>query len=140
MLPDSAWFPWEEVVEEDRGYGTVCWVWTRPLPPTGKTVSVRKKAKRLFAKFVGEKQPGQVWMHLCERYGEPNLCVRPDHIAIATKSANMAHWHALRCAAGDPPNISQAQEARIGTHHTLESRRKIAATRHERYGHTVRIR
>lgn len=134
MLPDSEWFPWDEVVEADRGYGSVCWVWTRPLPPTGRTVSVRKKAKRLFAKFVGERAEGQVWMHLCERYNEPNLCVRPDHIALGTRSANMTHWHALRRAAGVPPNTSQAQAARLGSHHTVESRRKISETRRQRYG------
>lgn len=134
MLPDSDWFPWEEVEEKDRGYGSVCWIWTRPLPPTGTTVSVRKKVKRLFQVFVGEKPTGHVWMHMCERYGEPNMCVRPDHVVVGTKSANMAHWHSLRKAAGVPPNIQQAQQARIGSHHTLESRRKMSETRKARYG------
>lgn len=134
MIPNTDWFPWDQVKERDRGYETACWVWCGPVPPTATTINVKKKVKKLFSTYVPERPTGHVWMHLCERYQEMNLCVRPDHIVVGTKSANMAHWHALRSAAGDPPNISQAHAARIGSHHTLEARRKIGETRRARYG------
>jgi len=102
MIPNTDWFPWENVTEEDRGHGTVCWVWGGPLPPTATTINVLKKVKRLFREFVPERPKGHLWMHLCERYGEMNRCVRPDHIVVGTKSANAAHWNALRRAAGVP--------------------------------------
>lgn len=120
MIPGTDWFPWNEVHEEDRGYGTVCWIWPWPEGSLSETVGVniRKKAKRLFKEFVGEKRPGQLWMHLCERYGEPNLCVRPDHVVFGTKSTNQAHYHALRRAAGVPP----ATEKRRGFKNTEETK------------------
>jgi hypothetical protein len=102
ILPHWPDFPWDEVEEADRGFDTECWVWTRPLPPTGTTINVRKQAKRLFNTAVGERDldNNEVWMHICERYGEVNLCVRPDHIRVGTKSENALHAQALRAAAG----------------------------------------
>lgn len=120
MIPNTDWFPWENVVEEDRGHGTVCWTWVGPLPPTATTISVKKLVKRLFREFVPERPKGHLWMHLCERYGEMNLCVRPEHIVIGTKSANSAHWHALRRAAGDDP--APQSEANRGSKRTPETR------------------
>jgi len=100
VIPNTDWFPWENVVEEDRDYGSVCWMWEGPLPPTASTINVLRKVQRLFKEFVPERPKGHLWMHLCERYGEMNRCVRPDHIVVGTKAANGAHWTALRLAAG----------------------------------------
>lgn len=123
MIPDTDWFPWENVVEEDRGYGTVCWQWVGPTPPTASTVGVVKKVKRLFNEFVGGRGKGKLWMHLCERYGETNLCVRPDHVVIGTKAANTAHWHMLRREAGV---LNPGTEANRGSKRSDETRQLMA--------------
>lgn len=145
LLPDWPDFPWDEVVEEDLGYDTECWIWTRPLPPTSRSVTVRKQVKRLFNAAVGARDlgAGECWMHLCERYGEINYCVRPDHITIGTRSQNMAHHHALRRAAGvkhsstlsgkprDPELVAKTAAALRGRPKSLEHRAVIKAV-HDR--------
>jgi NUMOD3 motif len=120
MIPGTEWFPWDDVVEEDRDYGTVCWIWNRPF--TSGSITTHRTVKRLLEQTVGERQPGQLWMHLCEKFREQNLCVRPDHIVMGTKSANAAHSHALRAAAGIP-------HAPIRPPHSAETRAKMSAAR-----------
>ena len=89
--PNTYVADWEEV---DRGFDSLCY-W---VPGTNR---IRIRAKALLASLP-ERPPGMVYMHLCEKWGEPNRCVRPEHIKVGTRAENNAHKEALRAAAGVP--------------------------------------
>lgn len=145
ILPDWPDFPWDDVFEEDRGHETECWVWAHALPPTSRTVTVRKKVKRLFNVAVGirDTAANECWMHLCERWGEINMCVRPDHVVVASRSANSLHSQQLRREAGavrpslligrrrDPASIEKQAVAMRGRPKSDEHRANIKAA-HDR--------
>ena len=93
-------FRWHLVEVRPGELDTPCWIWVGKVPPTARTVSVLGEVKELFTRAVGSRGTGEMWSHLCERYGEPNLCVNPDHVVIGTMSSNIQHRHDLRRAAG----------------------------------------
>jgi hypothetical protein len=91
--PDLDWYPWDKVEEIDRGFGT-CRVRTNVA---GK-IQTNKLTRRLWAVIVGECAIGMTYIHLCERYLEPNRCI--CHVVIGSHGTNMKHHHMLRRAAG----------------------------------------
>ena len=90
--PRTVWAP--KYVETDRGFTSLCWV-----VPTDERYRPRCKWLR---DQLPDRPPWMVYMHLCERWAEPNRCVRPDHITVATRAENNAHNRELRIAAGVP--------------------------------------
>lgn len=90
------WFPWDRYNEVDRGFGTPCFEHARgPIP---------RKARRLRVYEVahGERVERQVFMHLCEKYGERSYCMNPAHVRRASQGENLKHHHDLRREAGVP--------------------------------------
>jgi hypothetical protein len=94
--PDFDWFRWHELTEIDRGYETTCWMKLgRPVVNAGDWHS-----RRLWEQTIGKRPTGHWFFHLCEIYGQPNQCVRPDHITITEPAVNAQHHSTLRVAAG----------------------------------------
>ena len=137
ILPHWPDLPWEEIEEVDRGYeGGPCQLWTRPY--AGRSITTHRTVKRFFHVAVGERDLGnnEVWSHLCEVYGEVNLCVDPSHVEVTTKSANTKRHHDLAREAGvdriSPEGRANIRAAHVGLTWGDESREKMARTRHER--------
>lgn len=97
--------------EVDRGHSTVCWI-----VPTRKMMTARIRRQ------LGRPPEGMLWRHLCERWGEPNHCCRPDHLVLGDKSSNAKHMHDLRRAAGVPWSGARL----VGTTMPPEVGRKIS--------------
>jgi hypothetical protein len=76
----------------NRGFETECWV----------SLQYRADVDRWFHDVLGQNDHHNVWMHLCERWHERNLCVRPSHLRLAPRSENAKHWQRLRRGAGVP--------------------------------------
>jgi hypothetical protein len=77
-------------LEEDRGYGTPCWIWQLRIRDNGYgSASVNRKpypAHRLYwENRNGQKVPdGLVLDHLCRQ----RACVNPDHLELVTHPEN----------------------------------------------------
>lgn len=97
----------DRIVEENRGYSSLCWIW-RLCPkddgyavgkPPGydKTVRIARVA---YETFVGPILVGLEIDHLCHQRG----CCNPDHLEPVTHAENMARQVAARksCRRGHP--------------------------------------
>lgn len=78
-----------EYLEEDRGYETPCWVWTRALSKgygqkwvDGRTVKAHTWS---YERAYGPVPDGLVLDHLCRQRD----CVNPDHLEPVTQGENM---------------------------------------------------
>ena len=75
--------PWHEMEPVDRGFELECWI---------SNISARNN--RRHAQRVVEIRDGIksdmniVVMHLCEKWREPNACLRPEHLVLGSKSDN----------------------------------------------------
>jgi hypothetical protein len=81
----------------DRGFGD-CWI-------TGIQPNLLLWVKELWAERIGVPSADEVYMHLCERWGEVNRCANPEHVEIGPRSENARHALALKIAAGGDPRF-----------------------------------
>jgi len=121
---DYTWFRWAQVNEVDRGFDEVCWVHTNTHVQT---------LHKLYRQALGPRDSKtHVYMHLCERHGERNKCIRPGHVVIGTYSENSRHRDTLTRAAGKPAVSDEARrkmsEAHVGMRRSEASRKKQSAT------------
>lgn len=84
-----------------------CWIIDMPVRQS-------KQALNWLTETVGERQPGELFQHLCEIAREANRCIRPEHVVIGTKSTNAAHMHELRRRAGQPWTGGRKQGEKMG--------------------------
>lgn len=88
-------------VEVDRGFPEPCWLLLSRSG--GRPVTKRTQNwLRFLTEQVGERQPGQVFQHSCERYRETNLCCNPAHVTIGDRSSNGRTAHQVRAETGVP--------------------------------------
>jgi hypothetical protein len=80
--------PWERITVVDRGFlfeeARECWqVESNPL----------RYSRLVMEKLHGIdlRDSGLYVMHLCEKLGERNLCIRPEHLRVGTPSENALH-------------------------------------------------
>ena len=124
---------WRRVEVADRGFDSPCWI-------ARKGVKSHSDIRARLNELVGECGDNEVHMHTCERWGEKNRCINPEHIRVGTRSENQQHWHDLRAAAGVPFNperpwqrgvpLSEETRCKIrasktGQTHTDETKRKM---------------
>ena len=113
--------PGPDWVEEDRGYGTPCWVWQRYIHPSGYGHTGKQFAHRKFyLERFGSVPPGLELDHLCR----VRACVNPDHLQAVTRRENIVR--------GDGPRLLTRLTAqqRYEVMTSRESRNVLAA----RYG------
>jgi hypothetical protein len=129
-----SWFPWHRVTEVDRTppslpddyfYEGNCWIGTWGVRQTRTVIS-------LLTLTVGPQGPTQCWMHVCEKQGEKNLCLRPEHIRLVNRGDNVRHRFALERQAGVRRPMSEKNRRAFGdrvrgTSPSAETRAKISA-------------
>lgn len=84
-----------QYIEEDRGYGTSCWIWRRATNYKGygqvrrdDDRSKQTMAHRLFWQRANGPIPeGMEIHHLCR----VRACVNPEHLSVVTHAENMLH-------------------------------------------------
>lgn len=113
-----------EIVIEDRGYETPCWIWQRAKHRLGygavHRVDQSKYAHVVYytAKY-GQVPDGLVLDHLCEQ----KACVNPDHLEAITQTENIRRcrhtiltWkdvHEIRALRGEVSGVELARRYRV---------------------------
>lgn len=89
---------WESIKPEDRGYETLCLVWTGKLTSAGyaRWKQELQLHRWAYETFVGPIPDGLVVDHLCE----VRSCVRPDHLDPCTDRENLRRKYERRAARG----------------------------------------
>jgi hypothetical protein len=82
-----------EYVEEDRGYGTPCWIWQRGIDAAGYGRVAGTRAHRVFyERHVGPIPEGLTIDHLCR----VRSCCNPAHLEPVTAVENVSRGHLAR--------------------------------------------
>jgi hypothetical protein len=76
-----------EYIEEDRGYGTPCWIWQGTLSVQGYAKVRTKDGLRQAQRVVYEREHGPIPDgHRLARHCEVRACVNPDHGEPVTRA------------------------------------------------------
>ena len=78
-----------QYIEEDRGWGTSCWIWQGCMRRGYGLITRNNKSMQAHVFFWEQKHgavtPGKVLDHLCA----VRCCVNPDHLRVSTHTENI---------------------------------------------------
>lgn len=98
-------------IEEDRGYGTPCWIWQRAMYASGYGAmkfnrTMHNAHRGVYLKFCGPIPDDLVLDHLCR----VRACVNPDHMEIVSTAENCRRGEQTRLTAAAAEAIRASDE------------------------------